>query len=104
MLLTSLFVLSFLLFQDHIKCDSKISRVVRSRVRRWATGFDEIFPPGVWSAKQAAMAEMIGGILDVTAGEEGPLVRLLLGLARSVAPESIDCLVFSNSYWLTQSW
>ena len=53
-------------------------------MRRWAAGFDDIFPPGVWSAKQKVMAEMIGGILEVTDEEEGPLLRLLLGLARSV--------------------
>ena len=84
MLFTSVFVLSLLLLPGHVNCEAKLSRLVGSRVRRWAAGFDDIFPPGVWSAKQEVMAEMIGGILKVTDEEEVPLLRLLLGLARSV--------------------
>ncbi len=68
-------------------------------MRRWAAGFDDIFPPVVWSDKQKVIAELIGGILEVTDEEEGPLLRLLLGLARSV----YTCYTV-NTCWLTQSW
>ena len=79
-----LFVLCLLLPQDHVNCDTQLTQVVGSRARRWAAGFDDVFPQGVWSAKQRAMAKMIGVILEVTDEEEGPLLRLLLGLWRSV--------------------